>query len=59
MIALVAVLFQRTVFLADQVAVRRTEGLLKGFLAQRTLEGKGHAMTQTAEGISELSLIDR
>jgi hypothetical protein len=48
-----AVLFQPSIFWADQVSVRYTEGLLHGFLALRTLEGKTLAvgdLTQTAEG---------
>ncbi|HTC64088.1 MAG TPA: hypothetical protein VK709_14695 [Candidatus Saccharimonadales bacterium] len=52
-VALVAVLFLPNVFLADQVSVRYTEGLLHGFLALRTLEGKSLAvgdLTQTADG---------
>jgi len=38
---------------AEQVSVRHTEGLLHGFLALRTLEGKSLAdgeLTQVAEG---------
>jgi hypothetical protein len=52
-VALVAVLLLPRVFLADQVSVRYTEGLLHGFLALRTLQGKTLAvgdLTQTAEG---------
>jgi hypothetical protein len=48
-----AVLLQPSTSLADQVGVRYTEGLLHGFLALRTLEGKTLAvgdLTQTTEG---------
>jgi hypothetical protein len=50
---LVAGLFQTRASFADQVSVRYTEGLLHGFVALRTLEGKRLAvgdLTQVAEG---------
>jgi hypothetical protein len=52
-VGLMAALLQPRALLADQVNVRYTEGLLHGFLALRTLEGKTLAvgdLTQTAEG---------
>lgn len=55
-------LFQTCTSFADQVSVRYTEGLLHGFVALRTLEGKTLAvgdLTQVAEGdrvTSKLSL---
>src|SRR5438094_10225737 len=45
--------FQTVPLTADQVPVRHTEGLMHGFLALRTLDGKRLAdgeMTQIAEG---------
>jgi hypothetical protein len=45
--------FEPTPLIADQVPVRHVEGLMHGFLALRTLEGKRLAdgeMTQVAEG---------
>ena len=52
-LAMWAVLVKPNIFWADQVSVRYTEGLLHGFLALRTLEGKTLAVgdwTQTAAG---------
>ncbi len=50
---LVAGIFQTSTLWADQVGVRFTEGLLHGFVALRTLDGKTLAvgdLTQVAEG---------